>query len=41
LRIAGLICAAVVLIAAEGIACADGSGDPAAVKSENGEYYDK
>ena len=24
-----------------GIACADGSGDPAAVKDVNGEYYDK
>jgi methanol metabolism-related c-type cytochrome len=27
--------------ALSGIACADGSGDPAAVKDVNGEYYDK
>src|SRR5215468_1851974 len=33
--------AATVLIAAEGVAFADGSGDPAAVKSEDGKYFDK
>jgi len=42
LRIISLMLAATMLVAAEGIAIADGSGDPAAVKkSENGEYYDK
>lgn len=35
-----LITAAVLLIAAGGTAFADGSGDPAAVKSENGKYLD-
>ena len=36
-----LVTAAIVLIAAGGIAFADGSGDPAAVKSEDGKYLDK
>jgi methanol metabolism-related c-type cytochrome len=38
-----IICAAtaIMLIAAGGIAFADGSGDPAAVKSEDGKYLDK
>jgi methanol metabolism-related c-type cytochrome len=40
LRIVQLITAAVLLIAAGGTAFADGSGDPAAVKSENGKYLD-
>jgi len=33
--------AAVILVALAGTAFADGSGDPAAVKSEDGRYYDK
>jgi len=42
LRIISLVLAATMLVAAEGIAIADGSGDPAAAKkSETGEYYDK
>jgi len=41
LRIAYLLTAAALLIAAGGTAFADGSGDPAAVKSENGKYLDK
>ena len=42
LRIIYLVtAAAIMLIAAGGIAFADGSGDPAAVKSENGKYLDK
>ena len=41
LRIICLVSAAVVLLAAGGSAFADGSGDPTAVKSENGEYFDK
>jgi methanol metabolism-related c-type cytochrome len=42
LRIICLVLAATMLVAAEGVAIADGSGDPAAVKnSETGEYYDK
>jgi methanol metabolism-related c-type cytochrome len=42
LRIICLVFAATAFVAAHGIALADGSGDPAAVKkSENGEYYDK
>jgi len=40
-RRASLMAAATVLIAAEGVAFADGSGDPAAVKSEDGKYFDK
>jgi len=40
LRIIFLVTAAVVLIAAGGAAFADGSGDPAAVKSEDGKYLD-
>ncbi len=35
------VAAAIILIAAGGIAFADGSGDPAAVKSEDGKYLDK
>ena len=41
LRIVHLITAATMLIAAGGMAFADGTGDPAAVKSENGKYLDK
>jgi methanol metabolism-related c-type cytochrome len=41
LRIICLAAAATVLIAAGGMAFADGSGDPAAVKSEDGKYLDK
>ena len=42
MRIICLLTAAAVLFAAGGMAFADGSGDPAAVKkSEQGEYYDK
>jgi methanol metabolism-related c-type cytochrome len=42
LRIIRLMLAATILVAAEGIAIADGSGDPTAVKqNENGEYTDK
>ena len=42
LRIISLGLAATMLVAAEGIAIADGSGDPTAVKkSDSGEYYDK
>ena len=40
MRIVQLITAAVLLIAVGGTAFADGSGDPAAVKSENGKYLD-
>ena len=40
MRIIGLIAAAI-LVAAGGIAYADGSGDPTAVKSEDGKYFDK
>jgi methanol metabolism-related c-type cytochrome len=41
LRIIYLIAAAIMLGAASGIAFADGSGDPTAVKSEDGKYLDK
>src|SRR5437016_5934858 len=41
LRIIYLIAAAIMLVAADGVAFADGSGDPAAVKSEDGKYLDK
>ena len=41
LRIIFLLTAAIVLIAAGGAAFADGSGDPAAGKSEDGKYLDK
>jgi methanol metabolism-related c-type cytochrome len=41
LRIVILATAAILLIAAGGVAVADGSGDPAAVKSEDGKYLDK
>ena len=41
MRIICLATAAIMLIAAGGIAFADGSGDPAAVKSEDGKYLDK
>ena len=37
---AALVTAATLLIAAGGMAFADGSGDPAAVKSEDGKYLD-
>ena len=35
------LAAAVMLVALAGIAFADGSGDPTAVKNEDGKYYDK
>jgi methanol metabolism-related c-type cytochrome len=38
---AALVTAATLLIAAGGMAFADGSGDPTAVKSEDGKYFDK
>jgi methanol metabolism-related c-type cytochrome len=41
LRIIGSVMAATMLVAAGGIALADGSGDPTAVKSEDGKYLDK
>ena len=41
MRIICLVTAATVLIAAGGMAFADGPGDPAAVKSEDGKYLDK
>jgi methanol metabolism-related c-type cytochrome len=41
LRIICLVAAATLLVAAGGIAFADGSGDPTAVKSEDGKYLDK
>ena len=41
MRIIFVVTAAVMLIAAGGVAFADGSGDPAAVKSEDGKYLDK
>ena len=36
-----LVAAAAALLAAGGVAFADGSGDPASVKSEDGKYLDK
>jgi len=36
-----LLTAAIAVLALGGIALADGSGDPAAVKNEDGKYYDK
>ena len=41
LRVICLVTAATLLVAAGGLAFADGSGDPAAVKSEDGKYFDK
>jgi methanol metabolism-related c-type cytochrome len=41
LRTIRLMIAATILVAAGGIAVADGSGDPTAVKSEDGKYLDK
>ena len=41
MRIICLVAVAALLVAAGGIAFADGSGDPAAVKSEDGKYLDK
>ena len=41
LRTIRLMIAATMLVAAGGIAFADGSGDPTAVKSEDGKYLDK
>jgi len=41
LRIICLLAAATLLVAAGGIAFADGSGDPTAVKNEDGKYLDK
>ena len=39
--IAAIVPAGVAFFAAAGIVLADGSGNPAAVKSEDGKYYDK
>jgi methanol metabolism-related c-type cytochrome len=36
-----LVAAAMIVVAVGGIALADGSGDPAPVKNEDGKYYDK
>jgi methanol metabolism-related c-type cytochrome len=36
-----IVAAAMAVVALGGIALADGSGDPAAVKNEDGKYYDK
>jgi len=41
LRIICLVAAATLLVAAGGFAFADGSGDPTAVKNEDGKYLDK
>jgi len=41
LRIICLVAAAAMLVAAGGSSYADGSGDPTAVKSEDGKYFDK
>jgi methanol metabolism-related c-type cytochrome len=41
LRIIRLMIAAAIVVAAGRVAVADGSGDPAAVKSEDGKYFDK
>ncbi|MBV9559652.1 MAG: c-type cytochrome, methanol metabolism-related [Bradyrhizobium sp.] len=41
MRIIFLLVAAAFLVAAGTVAFADGSGDPAAVKSEDGKYFDK
>ena len=41
MRIIRLLAAATLLVAAGGLAFADGSGDPAAVKNEDGKYLDK
>ncbi len=41
MRITRLVVAAALLVAAGGVAFADGSGDPTAVKSEDGKYFDK
>jgi methanol metabolism-related c-type cytochrome len=41
LRIIRLMVAAILLVVAGGTAFADGSGDPTAVKSEDGKYLDK
>jgi methanol metabolism-related c-type cytochrome len=41
LRIIRFVIAAAMLVAAGAVAFADGSGDPASVKSEDGKYFDK
>src|SRR4051812_28909346 len=41
LRTIRLVAAAIILAASGGFAFADGAGDPAAVKSEDGKYFDK
>src|SRR3954462_7807687 len=41
LRTIRLVAAAIILAASGGFAFADGEGDPAAVKSEDGKYFDK
>jgi len=41
LRIISLMAAAAIFVAAGGIAFAEGPADPAAVKNEDGKYYDK
>jgi len=40
-RLLAAACAIAALVAGPGIAFADGSGDPAPVKDENGKYFDK
>ena len=41
MRTIWLVAAAITLVASGGIAFAEGPGDPAAVKSEDGKYFDK
>ena len=41
LRKTWFVAAALIVVASGGIAFAEGPGDPAAVKSEDGKYYDK
>jgi len=41
LRIIWFVAAAIILVASGGFAFAEGPGDPAAVKSEEGKYFDK
>jgi methanol metabolism-related c-type cytochrome len=41
LRRTWFVAAALIVVASGGIAFAEGPGDPAAVKSEDGKYYDK
>ena len=39
--VVAMMLAAAPLVAGVGIAIADGAGDPAAIKSDDGKYYDK